>query len=668
MIVSIGCDHAGPELKARIIEHLKTLGHTILNRGTDSTESVDYPDHAHAVAEDIENSNADLGILICGSANGVAMTANKHPKVRAAIAWNREVAALGRQHNNANVLCIPARFVSDEIALDMVDAFFTSDFEGGRHERRVGKIACAIASAMLICVSMFGQVELVRHDVVEDIQLDENQLRTHLDILASDGFEGRETGEAGQRKAAAYLEAYYASLGFEPCNNGSFFQMVPMVNSQISGGQLFVGSDTLNLADDFLLYPGLEVTSLVDEPITFVGYGIQSNSWNDYKKFKSDGVVMFLNGEPLDSNGESILSQKGDDSDWSQALSEKREIAQTMGAKAVIVVMNDEAFSIRSSRMKRWMLRKSTTLSREKDGEGTNLVTMFVSESVANNWLKGSKQGSIENYKNTIKKGKPTKSCALSLDFSMQINQSKRTFEAENVLAFMEGVDEELKDEVLVITSHYDHVGIIDGEVHNGADDDGSGTVTVMELARQFSELKNRGQNPRRSVLFMNVVGEEKGLLGSEYYADNPIFPLEKTVANLNIDMIGRTDEAHQEDPRYVYLIGSDKLSSDLHELSEHCNATYTNLALDYTYNAPDDPNRFYYRSDHYNFAKNNIPVIFYFTGVHEDYHKPGDDSDKIMFPKMAEIGKLVFHTAWHIANMENRPVVDRINDFPSDR
>ena len=117
-----------------------------------------------------------------------------------------------------------------------------------------------------------------------------------------------------------------------------------------------------------------------------------------------------------------------------------------------------------------------------------------------------------------------------------------------------------------------------------------------------------------------------------------------------------------------VYLIGSDKLSSDLHELSEHCNATYTNLALDYTYNAPDDPNRFYYRSDHYNFAKNNIPVIFYFTGVHEDYHKPGDDSDKIMFPKMAEIGKLVFHTAWHITNMENRPVVDRINDFPSDR
>ena len=212
-------------------------------------------------------------------------------------------------------------------------------------------------------------------------------------------------------------------------------------------------------------------------------------------------------------------------------------------------------------------------------------------------------------------------------------------------------------------------MGIIDGEIHNGADDDGSGTVTVMELARQFLKMgEDKNLRPKRSVLFMNVVGEEKGLLGSEYYADHPVFPLENTVANLNIDMIGRTDADHEDDPRYVYLIGADKLSSELHEISEYCNETYTNLALDYTYNAPDDPNRFYYRSDHYNFAKNNIPVIFYFTGVHEDYHKPGDDWDKIMYPKMAEIGKLVFHTAWHLANMDHRIVVDKVNDFPSDR
>ena len=665
MIVSIGCDHAGPALKARISEHLSAQGHDILNRGTDAEDSVDYPDHAHAVATDVEDGKASLGILICGSANGVAMTANKHAGVRAAIAWTPEIAALGRQHNNANVLCIPARFVSEEVALSMVDAFFEASFEGGRHERRVGKIACAMLAALLGMSSMIAQVSLTPE--LEEVQLDADQMRMHLDILASDGFEGRETGEAGQKKAAAYLEAYYSSLGFEPCIDGSFFQMVPLMNVQISGGTITVAEETLTLAEDFLLYPGLDVTTLTNEALTFVGHGIDAKAWNDYKKFKGEGVVMFLDGEPT-KDGASLLTKDGSASRWAKALNDKREIAQAKGAKAVIVVMADSDFDMRSSRMKGWMLRKSTSIDRDKQGEGTNLPTLFVSQSTADRWLSGSKVKSVQEHLARIQKGKPAKATKLGTTFSMAIDQMRQAFEAENVLAYMEGSDPELKDEVLVITSHYDHVGIIDGEVHNGADDDGSGTVTVMELARQFTMLNNQGKGPRRSVLFMNVVGEEKGLLGSEYYADHPVFPLEQTVTNLNIDMIGRTDEAHQDEPRYVYLIGSDKLSSELHEVSEFANDTYTDLALDYTFNAPDDPNRFYYRSDHYNFAKNNIPVIFYFTGVHEDYHKPGDDSHKIMFSKTAEIGKLVFHTAWHVANMDKRPVVDRINDFSNDR
>ena len=669
MIVSIGCDHAGPELKARIAQHLESQGHQMLNRGTDSSDSVDYPDHAHAVAEDVAGEHAGLGILICGSANGVAMTANKHSDVRACIAWTPEVAALGRQHNNANVLCIPARFVSEETALDMVDAFFSSEFEGGRHARRVGKIACAMMAMFALATSGWAQRDLTDPGFVNSVTMDEKQLKVHLSILASDGFEGRETCEPGQRKAASYLEAYYASLGFEPCNEGSFFQQVPMLNTQIKGGTLSVGNDTLVLAEDFLVYPGLEVTSLVEEPLTFVGYGIQEGKWNDYKKYKGGGVVLFLDGEPTDAEGKALLSEDGSETVWGESLGQKRELAVDMGAKAVVVVMDDEAFGMRSSRMKRWMLRKSTTLNREKEGEGTNLPTLFVPASKVDAWLSGSKVGSLETYRSKCATGKSSKAVQLESPFGLSIDQLRSEFEAENVLAFLEGSDPELKDEVIVITSHYDHVGIIDGEIHNGADDDGSGTVTVMELARQFVKLgEDRDLRPRRSVLFMNVVGEEKGLLGSEYYADHPVFPLANTVANLNIDMIGRTDADHEDDPRYVYLIGADKLSSELHEVSEYCNETYTNLALDYTYNAPDDPNRFYYRSDHYNFAKNNIPVIFYFTGVHEDYHKPGDDWDKIMYPKMAEIGKLVFHTAWHLANMDQRIVVDKVNDFPSDR
>jgi hypothetical protein len=196
--------------------------------------------------------------------------------------------------------------------------------------------------------------------------------------------------------------------------------------------------------------------------------------------------------------------------------------------------------------------------------------------------------------------------------------------------------------------------------INNGADDDGSGTVTLIELAEACATAAREGFAPRRTMLFMAVVGEEKGLLGSEWYSEHPVWPLDFTVANLNIDMIGRTDAAHPDNERYVYLIGSDRLSTELHAVSETVNARFTQLALDYTFNAEDDPNRFYYRSDHYNFARKGVPVIFYFSGVHEDYHKPGDDAHKIRYGKMAEIGQLVFHTAWQLANQDRRIKVDR--------
>ena len=239
----------------------------------------------------------------------------------------------------------------------------------------------------------------------------------------------------------------------------------------------------------------------------------------------------------------------------------------------------------------------------------------------------------------------------------MERNLSK--FTASNVLAYIEGSDSSKKEEVVVLSAHYDHVGVIKGEIHNGADDDGSGTVMLMELARVFQKAKEDGKGPARSLLFLHVSGEEKGLLGSEWYSDHPVLPLEKTICNLNVDMIGRIDENHA-DGNYIYLIGSDKLSTRLHDISEAANRRYTQLDLDYTYNDANDPNRFYYRSDHYNFAKKDIPVIFYFSGVHEDYHKPGDDPEKIMFSKMATIGKLIFHTAWDVANVDGGLPIDR--------
>ncbi|KAF2519291.1 M28 family peptidase [Flavobacterium salilacus subsp. salilacus] len=236
--------------------------------------------------------------------------------------------------------------------------------------------------------------------------------------------------------------------------------------------------------------------------------------------------------------------------------------------------------------------------------------------------------------------------------FSPKLNDS------ENIWAFIKGTEK--PDEILVISAHYDHVGMKNGQVYNGADDDGSGTVALLEIAQAFMAAKKDGYAPKRSILFLHVTGEEHGLHGSRYYSENPLFPIENTIADLNIDMIGRRDNEHTANGNYVYIIGSDRLSTDLHTINETANKKYTNLELDYTYNDRNDPNQFYFRSDHYNFAKKGIPIIFYFNGVHADYHKPTDTPDKIEYDILAKRAQLAFVTAWELANRENRPVVDK--------
>lgn len=230
--------------------------------------------------------------------------------------------------------------------------------------------------------------------------------------------------------------------------------------------------------------------------------------------------------------------------------------------------------------------------------------------------------------------------------------------DSENILAFIEG--SEKPNEIIVISAHYDHVGMSKGQIYNGADDDGSGTVAVMEIAKAFNEAKKAGKGPKRSILFLHVTGEEHGLFGSDYYSQNPVFPLANTVANLNIDMIGRDDKENRG-KQYVYVIGSEMLSSELKKISESTNAKTVNLELNYKYDDPKDPQRLYYRSDHYNFAKHNIPVAFYFDGIHEDYHKPTDTPDKIDYPLLKKRTQLVFATAWELANRAERIVVDKI-------
>jgi hypothetical protein len=229
----------------------------------------------------------------------------------------------------------------------------------------------------------------------------------------------------------------------------------------------------------------------------------------------------------------------------------------------------------------------------------------------------------------------------------------------ENVAAIIKG--DVYPNEYIVLTAHLDHVGIEDGEIYNGADDDGSGSMALLEIAQAFKLAELDGNKPKRSIVILHVSAEEKGLLGSEYYSENPLYPLDETITNLNVDMIGRTDPTRESDnDNYIYLIGTDRLSSMLHETSEKVNSRTVNLELDYRFNAWDDPNRFYERSDHFNFAKNNIPVIFYFSGTHEDYHGPGDTPDKIRYDLLTQRSRLIFHTAWEIANMDKRIEVDQ--------
>ena len=229
--------------------------------------------------------------------------------------------------------------------------------------------------------------------------------------------------------------------------------------------------------------------------------------------------------------------------------------------------------------------------------------------------------------------------------------------DSENILAFIEGTEK--PEEIIVISAHYDHVGTNNGVVYNGADDDGSGTVAVMEIAEAFQQAKKAGKGPKRSILFLHVTGEEHGLLGSKYYSENPVFDLKNTVANLNIDMIGRSDKEN-EGKNYVYVIGSDMLSTELKKINVAANKATQNLELNYKYDDPNDPMRLYYRSDHYNFAKHGIPVAFFFDGIHEDYHQPTDDPEKIDYPLLQKRAQLVFATAWELANRKERIVVDK--------
>lgn len=492
-----------------------------------------------------------------------------------------------------------------------------------------------------LLLPVFGQVDSVAMRYAATIT--ESELRTHLTLLASDEYEGRETGMKGEKMAAAYIVDQFRSYGIPPVPHAQekgmmadgYRQQFPLVLSKIGGLGLKVDDREWNFLEDYFYFNenvrhGLDAPEvMVITPVTAGGTRLGGAS----------KVVMMLD----DGHGNTSL------------FNDLKSLASTLAGTGteVLLLVNDSARSLMAGYGPLVNQRRMRLDEPGAKEQPSGLQIVVITPELAQDILDHAHLSMKKTLKTASRKRVMVK---VPIKFTYRSLSERLT--GENVLGYVEGSD--LKDELVVVTAHYDHIGVIDGEVHNGADDDGSGTVAVMAMARAFAKAKAEGHGPRRSLLFMTVSGEEKGLLGSQWYTDHPVFPLDGTVADLNIDMIGRVDTVYGDSSSYVYVIGSKRISNELGQLIEEQNALYTRLDLDYTFDADSDPNRFYFRSDHYNFAKHGIPIAFFFNGVHEDYHGPYDEVDKIRFDLLRERALLVFHSAWEVANRDDRPKVDR--------
>jgi len=497
----------------------------------------------------------------------------------------------------------------------------------------------------------------------------------HLSILASDAYEGRETGKKGAWMAAEYIKKQFQSFGLKgPVKDGTdpYFQKVGLVTNDVSGSAFSVNGKAKQLYKDFVIpsnsvgAAGLDINT---SEVIFAGYGINKEGYNDFDGINVEGkvIMIFSAGDPTAKAGDPVLTGRP------AMMARQKLMVGLINAKPKAILYVDLNFDKTPEYLK--IASASGRIMLKKEGATTAtppranpLVSITISPATANEILKASNNTVEDLSKKIMESGKPS-----SLTAATTIVATAKKVETpqrgENVLGFLEGSDPKLKNEVLVLTSHYDHIGLVadpnaKDKVNNGADDDGSGTTGVLLMAEAFAKAKKAGKGPKRSILFMTVVGEEKGLLGSEWYSEHPIFPVENTIANINTDMIGRIGEEYLGKPdsaNYIYSVGSFKLSTELGKIGEQINETYTKMKLDYKYDDPKDTQQIYYRSDHYNFAKLGIPVIFYYDGMLEqDYHRPGDEVSKINFDLLAKRAHLSFYTAWELANRANRPVVDK--------
>jgi len=477
-----------------------------------------------------------------------------------------------------------------------------------------------------------------------------SNLKSHLTVLTSDSLEGRETSCPGQKKAANYIAGIFKNLNLEAIgDNGTYFQHFDVEVTRVDP-ETKITTDVDGVKKNFIwgrdFISEAAKDTIVSGQAVFVGF--TDTELDSTAKAKLAGRVVFV-----------LIGKKSFANDSSRAATIRRlfAIRRDAGAAAALMITDaggPAAFHKAQDMMSSFGIDKGSMRMKDSSAQiRQQFVRFIVSPELAETVLKPSGK-SLQQLKDEALLDQQFAPVfidnATVTIVSKSIHETKQT---ENVLGFLPGSDPDLKSQVVIFTAHYDHLGKSStGIIYPGADDDGSGTVTVLEIAKAFTANPIK---PKRSLLFMTLVGEEKGLFGSQYYTNNPIIPLNKTMADLNIDMIGRIDTTHEakKDTNYIYVIGSDKISLELDSLMRIANNESEHLDLDYAFNGPNDPERFYYRSDHYNFAKHGVPIVFFFDGVHRDYHKPTDTVDKILFERMAKIGRVIYNLGWRLANLD---------------
>lgn len=507
-------------------------------------------------------------------------------------------------------------------------------------------------------------------------------LRQHLEIVAHDSLEGRATGTEGQQKAAEYIAGHYQKLGLTPVgDDGSYFQRFRL-NADYTDSLVYetfrIDGDNLEAVDRSVessassgqfvrLFGG---TRPLTGDVIFAGFGLNDPANNIYHLEGEDleeKWVLIFEDIPYVVDGDTLVSPDISSNSRIQSILGERDAAGILLISDYTPEEFEDLASVGSS-----LIGKPSSMSLAYLDNSVRSNRVYkginqVSPGMAARMLGLNGPDELDGFKQNLIEGvRDFRARETSHYLEFTPFEGPGYIESSNILAYLEGSDPELKDEVLVLMGHYDHIGITqpneDGDaINNGADDNGSGTVALMAIANAFSQAANNGLQPRRSILFLHVSAEENGLLGSRYYSDHPVIPIENTVANFNTDMVGRSDPRNIEtgDTDYVYLIGGEIISSDLDSLVRAGNQKSVNMRLDPYYNDLQDPNQFYRRSDHWNFGRLEVPFVFFFTGVHEDYHRQTDHVDKIDFEKLSRVARLIYASSVEVLNHDRRPVVD---------